>query len=307
MKINRLLEITIILLNRKTITAGELADRFGVSVRTIYRDLDVLSSAGVPVYTSKGNGGGISLLEDYSLNRALISRQESESLLLALKTLQATKYPEVETILDKLAGMFKSTVVSDWVEIDLSPWGSNPDEYNKFSDIKKAILKRLVLTFNYISSTGRKSSRSIEPMKLIYKGQAWYLWGFCKVRNNFRTLRISRIKNLLVSNETFERRKQEASLVDSPLKEPIPLVYLRLKFRPEILYRVYDDFDSEMIEKNHDDTCEVSVAFPEDEWIYGYILSFGNYVEVLEPEHVKINVIERIKKTLKQYQKSLPT
>ncbi len=93
MKINRLLEITILLMNKKTITAKELSERFGVSTRTIYRDADVLSSAGVPVYTNKGNGGGISLLENYSFNKALISEHEREGLLLALKTLQATKYP----------------------------------------------------------------------------------------------------------------------------------------------------------------------------------------------------------------------
>lgn len=126
MKVNRLLEIIIILLNRGTVTAKELADRFGVSTRTIYRDIDVLSYSGVPVFTSKGNGGGISLLEDFSLNKTILSKQESESMMLALKTLQATKYPQIDMILDKIGGIFKNAVSSDFAYIDFLPGAATP-------------------------------------------------------------------------------------------------------------------------------------------------------------------------------------
>ena len=234
MKINRLLEIIIILLNRKTVTARELANRFEVSTRTIYRDLDVLSTAGVPVYTNKGNGGGISLLEDYSLNRTLLSEQESESLVLALKTLQATKYPEIDMILDKVGGLFKSADTSDWVDIDLSPWGSQPNEYNKFANIKKAILKRQVISFCYINSNGDRSIRSMEPMRLIYKGQAWYLWGYCMAKKDFRVFRISRMKELVVCPETFQRRKQEQPHIDDNANVVLSM-NLRLRFDQRLI------------------------------------------------------------------------
>mgnify|MGYP000892280438 CR=1 FL=1 len=303
MKINRLLEITIILLNRKTITARELANRFEVSTRTIYRDLDVLSTAGVPVYTNKGNGGGISLLEDYSLNSTLLSEQESESLVLALKTLQATKYPEIDMVLDKVGGLFKSADTSDWVDIDLSPWGSQPNEYNKFANIKKAILKRQVISFCYINSNGDRSMRSMEPMRLIYKGQAWYLWGYCRAKKDFRVFRISRMKELSVCPETFQRRKQEQPHIDDNAKSPVLSMKLRLKFAPEVLYRVYDDFDDAIIQKNDDGSCELSVEFPVGEWVYGFILSFGEHVEVLEPEHIRLTIQNMLEKALDNYQK----
>ena len=103
---NRLFEIITILLNKGTATAQELADRFSVSTRTIYRDIDMLSSAGVPVYMNKGKGGGIHLLENYVINRTLISEQESESLLMAIKNLQVTNYPELDRILEKLGALF---------------------------------------------------------------------------------------------------------------------------------------------------------------------------------------------------------
>ena len=107
MKINRLLEISLVLLNKGTVTAKELAERFNVSTRTIYRDVDILSTAGIPVYTNKGNGGGISILDNYSINKTVLTDGERDSLLLALKTLQSTKYPEIDTVLDKIGAVFK--------------------------------------------------------------------------------------------------------------------------------------------------------------------------------------------------------
>lgn len=303
MRINRLLEITIILLNKGTITAKELADRFGVSTRTIYRDVDVLSSAGVPVFTNKGNGGGISLLESYSFNKTLISEHESESLLLALKTLQATKYPEIDAVLDKIGAVFKNADSADWVYIDFSPWSSRPNEYNKFIDIKKAVLDRRTISFNYVNAEGGRSLRRIEPMRLIFKGQAWYLWGYCKTREDFRTFRISRMKNVIVTNEAFERRKPEDYEKNGIDEKPKKMVNLELKFYSQALHRLYDDFDDELIIRNADGTCNVSIIFPEDEWVYGYIMSFGYYVEVLEPDHIREIVADRMRKTLEFYDK----
>lgn len=303
MKINRLLEITIILLNRKSVTARELADRFGVSTRTIYRDLDVLSCAGVPVYTSKGSGGGIALLEDYSLNRTLLSEQECESLIFALKTLQATKYPNVDLVLDKIGCLLRNNEATDWVDIDLSPWGSHPNEHNKFDNIKKAILKRQVISFFYVNANGERSIRSMEPMRLMFKGQAWYLWGYCRTKKAFRVFRISRMKNLQLCQETFERRKYESQNIDEKKEPSAGVAELKLKFHPEALFRVYDEFDDEFIRKSEDGSCEVTVNFPMDEWVYGFILSFGEHVEVLEPEHIRQAVLNKLAKAMGNYQR----
>jgi predicted DNA-binding transcriptional regulator YafY len=304
MKINRLLEITILLINRGSVTAKELAGRFEVSTRTIYRDIDVLSGAGVPVYTNKGNKGGICLMEDYALNKAIINEHESDSLMLALKTLQATKFPELDGILEKMGAVFKNAAQSDWVQIEFSPWGSGPNEDNKFLDIKAAILNQKIITFDYANSQGRKSSRSVEPIQLIFKAQAWYLWGFCKKRNEFRTFRISRIKRLTVTDSSFEKRKPSVPSMNADLvtSADIPHIRLTLRFHPEILYRVYDDFDEEMIRRNEDGTCDVTFDMQEENWLYSYILSFGDGVEVLEPWQVRGNIHDRLKKMTAYYE-----
>jgi len=303
MKINRLLEITLILLNKGTITAGELADRFDVSTRTIYRDIDVLSSAGVPVFTNRGSGGGISLLENYAINKAILTEHERDSLLLALKTLKSTKYPEIDMILDKIGALFKNNTASDWIRVEFSPWGSGPNAENKLLNIKRAILERRVITLDYINANGITSQRNIEPLQLWYKGQAWYLNGYCRTRNDIRTFRLSRIKNLVVTDNTFVRKSVENIVEEEP--EPVPQnnVTLKLRFQPQDLYRVYDDYDEELIVRNPDGTYDVTVTFPEDEWVYGYIMSFGDYVEVLEPQHIRDIVSDRMKKALELYKK----
>jgi predicted DNA-binding transcriptional regulator YafY len=301
MKINRLLEITLILLNKKSVTAQELAAKFGVSSRTIYRDIDELSTAGVPVFTNQGSGGGISLLENYAINRAILTEHERDSLLLALKTLQATKYPEIDTILGKIGAVFKKVAGADWVRIEFSPWGSGPNDENKFLDVKKAILESKVAVLDYINADGILSRRSIEPMQLVFKGQAWYVWGYCRTRRDFRTFRISRIRNMTVSDETFTRRRPEEVKEEETSPPQVKMVTLKLRFKPEDLYRVYDDYNEDRITRNPDGTYDVMVTFAEDEWVYGYILSFGPYVEVLEPPYIREIIRQRLAKALKYY------
>ena len=303
MKINRLLEITLLLLNRGTVTARELADRFEVSTRTIYRDVDDLSSAGIPVFTSKGRSGGVSLLENYTFNRALVTEYERDGLLLALKSLQATKYPEIDGVIGKIGALFKNITADDWVQVEFSPWGSGPNDSNKFTDTRRAILESKVITFDYVSADGVKSHRSIEPMRLVFRGQAWYLWGYCRTRRAFRTFRLSRIRSLVVTDQAFESRAVENTEQEEVNINLEKMVTIKLRFQPEVLYRLYDDYDDEKILKNPDGTCQTTVTLLEDEWVYGHILSFGSYVEVLEPPHIRDIVQQRMKKALEYYQK----
>ena len=301
MKINRLFEITTVLLNRGTIRAQELADHFGVSTRTILRDIDVLALSGVPVVMKKGYGGGISLFENYVMNKTLISEQESESLLFAVKALQATQYPDVDTVLEKMGALFKKAAEHDWVEVDFSHWGSLPNENNKFKEIKKALLTRKVIHFHYVNAEGEQSSRLVEPQKLIFKAHAWYLMAYCRAKEELRTFRVSRLKNLKIMNETFHERTFEATATRTLETFTSPDVALKLRFNSAVLNRVYDDFSDTLIVKHEDGSLMVEVSFPEGEWMYGYILSFGHYVEVIEPQYLRKQICTRLAKTLKLY------
>lgn len=302
MKINRLLEITIILLNKGTVTAKELAERFEVSTRTIYRDIDILSSSGIPLYSSRGSNGGISLLEKYSLNKTLLSDKESESILFALKTLQVTKYPDIDIVLEKLGGLFKNPS-TDWIHIDFSPWEANPNECDKFSYIKQAVLECRIIEFDYISADNIKSHRCFEPTQLIFKSHSWYILGWDKERKAYRTFRISRIKNVFISDKFFKQSKrcisEENKQIDFGSEKEI--INIELKFTKEALYRLYDEYNEKFITKNNDGTYTVKLKMPESEWVYGYIMSFGYFVEVISPKHIRNIIIDKTKKMFKQY------
>ena len=298
MKINRLIEIITILLNRQTITARELADRFGVSVRTIYRDVDVLSSAGVPIYTDQGKGGGISLLEGYTLNKTLLSKSESDGLILALKAMGATDYPEADAILEKIGSVFKSNIAHDWIEVDFESWSSKVNEDNKFSKIRDAIINSLVINFDYFNGNGVKSNRNAEPVKLIFNAYTWYLIAYCHNRNEHRMFRLSRIKNVRLTDKHFTKRTitvEEKQVVHTPLVE------LKLRCDKKVLNRLYDTFDEQFISQNHDGSFDLTVQIPDEEWIYGYVLSFGSYAEVLEPEHIREEVRNRAKEVFEKH------
>ena len=298
MKINRLLEIVTILLNRETATAIELADRFAVSKRTIYRDIDVLSSAGVPVYTKKGNNGGIFLMEDYTLNKALLSKSESEGLLLALKTMGATNYPEADAIIDKLGSIFKNNQAHDWIEVDFEGWSSNVNEQNKFSKIRDAIFGNRVIGFDYVNANGSKSSRSVEPVKLIFNAYTWYLIAYCLLRNSHRMFRLSRIRNVQVTEQRFTKREIRENEFEVYRGS---LVELKLRCDENVLSKLYDAFDGEYITKNDDGSYDLTVTLPEEEWLYGYILSFGSSAEVFEPAHIREIIKTRAQEIIEKY------
>ena len=298
MKINRLIEIITILLNRQTVTAKELAERFGISTRTIYRDVDALSSAGVPIYTDKGKTGGISLLEDYTLNKTLLSKSESDGLILALKAMGATDYPEADALLEKISSIFKNNMAHDWIEVDFESWSSKVNEDNKFGKIRDAIINNLIINFDYFNGNGINTNRDAEPVKLIFNAYTWYLIAYCHNRNEHRMFRLSRIKNVLVTDEHFTRRtitEQEKQIVHAPLVE------LKLRCDEKVLNRLYDTFDEQFIQQNENGSFDLTVQIPEEEWIYGYVLSFGNYAEVLAPERIRSEVQKRAREIFEKY------
>lgn len=294
MKINRLLEMTIILINKKKTTARDMAARFGVSTRTIYRDIDVLSTAGVPVYTTKGKNGGICLLDDYYIGGTAMKASEADSLRIALETLKATKYPDVDTVIHKLGSVFKGKPKDiSWIKIDFSPWGSTPNEDHRFSNIRDAIVSHRMIVFDYTGSNGQSGRRRVEPYVLWYKGSGWYLFGYCMDKHDFRLFRMTRIKALTLNQETFIER----TLPDEEQKfkqDDLPMVTLKLKFKPNIRYRIFDDFNSDYIALDGDGGGRVSVTFPAGDWVIGYLLSYGDGIEVLAPESMRDAVKKRI-------------
>lgn len=288
--INRLLSIIYILMNKGTVTATELAARFEVSVRTIYRDIDTLSMAGIPIYTTKGRGGGISLTEQFVLNKMLVSKKEQKQILAALTSLRETGVREEEGILEKLGDFFMEKP-DNWVAIDFSDWSGRRQEL--FDQIKDSILNRHVILFDYYGQHGEMNRRCVEPIQLLFKEYTWYLRAFCRTRQAMRLFKVLRMKRMEVLDETFDIR---TSRTTPSFEEPDE------RCEPEIVlwidkceaYRIYDRFDEDEITILPDGHFEVHYHCTLDDWVYGLILSFGPSAKVLEPESVRVEIQKRI-------------
>ncbi|WP_088186760.1 YafY family protein [Desulfosporosinus sp. FKA] len=299
MQINRLLEIIYILFDKKVATAKELAEHFEVSQRTIYRDVDALSAASIPIYANKGKGGGISLLDNFVIKKSILSKKEQTDILASLQGMKALNVLDVEPVLKKLAAMFDANC-SSWIDVDFSHWGSCSDDKEKFNLLKVAIINKNRVEFDYYSSFGEKTERSLEPLKLIFKGQAWYAYGFCTVKSDYRIFKVTRIKNLAILDEKFTRNVPEDIWKESN-EVTNKIITLVMRIEKSMAYRVYDEFGQDAITKNADGSFIIRTNLPENEWVYGYILSFGDYGEVLEPVHVKKIIKKKLENSLKKY------
>ena len=296
MQINRLFEIVYILLERKTITAKELAERFEVSTRTIYRDIEILSQAKIPVYANKGNGGGIGLLEDYVLDKSMLSEEEQNQILFALQSMEKISNQDEKNILEKMSSIFNKSK-TNWIDVDFSDWGINGEQDQTFNLIRNAILKHNVIEFVYYNSYGEEKKRQAEPLQIYFKDKSWYLKAYCRLKQDYRLFKISRMKDIILLNKTFERELPQIK----ENKFDYKTIQLELEISKDMSYRVYDEFKMEDIIKNKNGDFIVKVEFPENDWVYGYILSFGENVKVLSPGYVKSIIKEKLQKSLKNY------
>lgn len=298
MQEHRLFKIVYYLLENGKSTAPELAEKFEVSIRTIYRDLDDISAAGIPIYATQGKGGGISLLPNYVLDKSLLSEQEKEQILIALQGIIATGDRKADELLTKLGGLFQSKAMN-WIEVDFSDWVKNTPKQDVFNTLKDAIFDRRIITFSYFGSNGVFSSRTVEPVKLVFKSKDWYLYGYCRSRNAFRFFKLTRMKDLEILEETFTREAVNVPKADMTIKaeRTIPI---KLKFAPQTAFRVYDEFTDNVTEDKQGNLY-VCVDMPDSEVLFSYLLSFGADVEVIEPDYVRQNMKERLSHLLKKY------
>lgn len=296
MQINRLFEMVYLLLNKKSMTAGELATHFEVSPRTIYRDVELLSSAGIPIYMTKGKGGGISLLPDFVLNKTVLSDGEKSDILAALHAVDAVNLEQTNTAVQKLSSLFGNTS-ADWVEVDFSGWANADEEAQLFSLLKSAILGKKKVAFQYHSSEG-STQRTAEPMKLCFKGQSWYLYAFCTVRQDYRFFKLRRMKELKLLDERFERTAS-AKIFEGTKIFQDDFVTITLKLSKKMAYRVYDEFSQYKTLPSGDFIA--TLTMPRGDWVYQYLATFGEDCEIIEPEDIRLQIKDKLQKTLAQY------
>ncbi|QDQ02251.1 YafY family transcriptional regulator [Lysinibacillus fusiformis] len=317
MKLERLLSIIILLLNRRMVQAKELAERFEVSIRTIYRDIEAINAAGIPIVTYQGTNGGIGLSEGYRLDRNILTNDELAAIVTALRSI-STSYGKEQH--QRLVEKINSVVLpaheeefqhkTNRVLIDYSPWDGNEHLRPKLQLLEEAIDSCVLVNFTYSNAEGEVSRRIVEPHMLLLKGRQWYLRAYCLEKEEFRLFKLKRMKGLAIDRErTFIRRDsatQEHIEGKSKFKPSnVPEVVFR--FQDEARYLAEEWFGIEELLPVDDGSWLVKKAYPENEWLYGFILSLGHHVEVLEPQHLRKIIASRAVKIVKIYKNDKAT
>lgn len=297
MKNSRLFQMLYLLMEHGELTAGWLAEKLEVSKRTVYRDLDALSAAGIPVYARQGQGGGICLMREYAMERTLLGDEEQEQILTALKSLETVGAIDGAALLTQLSGLFRKEA-ADWLEIEFESWGAGPREKRDFELCRRAILSHSLLAFSYFTPEGARTEREAEPYRLRFRGGNWYLYAWCRLRGGFRLFRLSRMQDICVQGERFSPR----SIPEEKASADVPSVPVEILFEPCASARVLDSFSPEEITRLSDGSCLVCTAYPPGVWIESFLLSFGGSARVQKPAWLRERLRAEAEKISASYQ-----
>ncbi len=311
MKLDRLVSILVLLLRKERMQAKELAEIFEVSVRTILRDVEAINLAGIPIVTYQGINGGIGIAEGYRLDRSVLTEDDMSTIISTLRGLEGT-IPDSRhgVLMEKLRNTLPSSQLETLdtkikqLVIDLSPWGATELLRDTAAYIRRAIENHNEIEFIYIDAEGRRTDRRVEPYSLVLKGQKWYLYAWCLKRQDFRLFKLSRMREPRTTGAVYRPREANLEQLDweDPWSTSENMVSLQLVFEKE-MQSIVTDWFGEAAEVQEDGRLMVNARFPEGNWLYGFILSFGNGVEVLDPPHIRRILGEISKAVYEKYSK----
>jgi len=314
MKIDRSISIIMLLLEQKKISAAKLAEMFEVTPRTIYRDMEAINAAGIPVISYPGMNGGFGIMEQYKIEKKLFTVSDITALLIGLRSIPTTiSSEEVLNAIVKIKGLVPEEQIRDielksgQIAVDHTPWLRHNNLEPNLKKIKTALNENKLISFEYSDQNNTQSERKVEPYRLVLKNSKWYLQAYCTTRSDFRTFKLSRILSLQILEETFAPRKFDyfpLDITNDVEKKSIPIKLLV----DESLRDMMEEFcGRESIEPCGNNKLFVRFPFVEDEFWYGMILRLGDRCECLEPENVREEIIKRVERMLNVYKNKVRT
>lgn len=307
MQIDQLFEFVYILIDKKRVTAKKMSEHFGVSIRTIYRWMEALSVSGIPIYSLKGRGGGIAISDTYTLDKTLLSEEERLAILSSVKALNNLSGNSASLTnanikaAEKLSHLVQSD--SDWLEVNFAPWSPEGSEVrNLFGILRDSILKKRQISFDYFTGDGRSERRIVHPWKLVFRGQSWYLSGWCTSRKAERFFKLTRIRNLVTTSKNANLTRKAAESV--PLNAPefsAPLIQIKAKITQEKISYLMDSFICSEIKPQKNGYINVTFTAPDSPWLCEILLSFGPQIKIISPAQVKNKIAEMAKKVSDLY------
>jgi Predicted transcriptional regulator len=295
MKIDRLLSIVVLLLGREKVTAADLARRFEVTERTIYRDLDAINASGIPIVAYPGPRGGYRIDPSYTIDRRLLGFEDLKAIVAALKGVNsALEDRAIGSALEKIESLGPreraAELLEDRVVIDLFPWGRRGEERRLAKLLEPAIAERRLVAFDYSSYGSEVERRVVEPMTLVFKAYAWYLWGFCRLRGGYRLFKLSRMRGLELRLERFKRRPGAYEPEAEPPQPPMADVLLAVDRSRAA--EAEEWYGSEALQRLEGGELRLRLRLPEGDWLVRMLLGFGPGIEVLEPPSLRAAVAQ---------------
>lgn len=291
MKIDRLIGILSILLQEEKVTAPKLAEKFEVSRRTINRDIEDLCRAGIPIRTVQGAGGGICIMDNYRMDRTLLTSKDMQMILAGLRSLDSVSGSRYYgQLMEKIkAGSSDFVSGRDSILIDLSSWYKD-SLAPKIEMIQTAIEEKRLLSFLYYSPKD-VGGRRIEPYYLIFKWSNWYVWGWCREREDFRLFKLNRMDKLEITGERYEVRTVPKP--DLSVEKIFPgKIWVKAVFEPEMRWRLVEEFGPECFEVQPDGKLLFHCEYTDEEHMIQWLLTFRDQVEVFEPEGIRRELLK---------------
>jgi len=301
MKVDRLISIIMVLLDRECVAARELADMFEVSPRTIYRDMDAINMAGIPIRSTPGVGGGFEIMRQYKVDRRVFSSADLSAILMGLSGLSdMMRGDELAGALAKVKSLVPADKAKDielkvgQIHIDLSPWMGNENIRPYFEIVKTALQEGRLLSFEYVDHHGSRTTRTAEPYRLVLKGGHWYWQGYCRMRNDFRLFKLSRMSNLRMREESFAPRDCPGPQLDLSGVLATMQTEIEIRIHRSVMDRVLDYCAYEHFMPDGEEHYIVSFPFIENDYHYDLLLGLGDRCECLAPSHVRAEMRRRI-------------
>lgn len=308
MKLERLIAMLTSLLQNDRIPASWFAEKYDISIRTVYRDIEALESAGIPIVTYPGVNGGISILDTYKIDKKLFTMQDITTLLTSLKSISGSvNDAKINSTLEKIKSLIPEKhshaieLGTKQLYIDMSPWANNPYVSANMAIMQKALELNQLVRFEYSSRYLVNSSRKVEPHQLVLKQGNWYLRGYCRDKKEFRIFKLSRISDMEIQKEVFEPREFEPEIQDFKDWQNENLLTVELIVDDVIKERTLDFCKPEQLREMPDGKIHVKMPFVESDMGYGVLMGFGHHCEVVSPKHVKEELARRISLLANQY------
>lgn len=302
MKLNRLIGIISILLQKDKVTITELAEKFEVSYRTVIRDIEAINMAGIPVAADRGKNGGVYIMENYKIDRTVLSSEEMHFILTGLQSLDSVSGTNsYKQLMEKLS--LNNSDISkkdDTILIDLSGWDKTGLS-EKIDTIKSAMEKNRTVFFNYFAPNGR-TAREIEPYHLIFQWSGWYVWGYCLLRNDYRMFKLSRLSDLKLTDKSREKRSVPQYVSEKFTHTPSEIT-ATVKFHNSVKWRLADEFENQRLNNEESDYITITVTWSDPESFYQYISTFGDKAEIIAPKEYREEYKRIIKSIYEKYRK----